>query len=130
MRENPHENTDPSQVDFAGDNFMRYTGEVSDVSRLQSFAWEAEKRGDDVHLNANPTQGEMLYKQFQSKKSTFSSTQRDSIISKYGGEEHLHAPPPEMLGAQTEHYVEYSQQGHMIKGNEKIVIRSKYEEDV
>lgn len=29
-----------------------------------------------------------------------------------------------------EHYVEYSRQGNVIKGDEKPVIRSKYEEDV
>lgn len=48
----------------------------------------------------------------------------------YGGEEHLDAPPRELLLAQTEDYVEYSRHGAVLKGLEKAVARSKYEEDV
>lgn len=49
---------------------------------------------------------------------------------KYGGEEHLDAPPRELLLAQTEDYVEYSRHGAVLKGQEKAIARSKYEEDV
>ena len=48
----------------------------------------------------------------------------------YGGQEHLNAPPRELLLAQTEDYVEYSRHGAVLKGLEKAVVRSKYEEDV
>lgn len=48
----------------------------------------------------------------------------------YGGQEHLDAPPRELLLAQTEDYVEYSRHGAVIKGQEKAIARSKYEEDV
>lgn len=48
----------------------------------------------------------------------------------YGGQEHLDAPPRELLLAQTEEYVEYSRHGAVLKGQEKAVARSKYEEDV
>ncbi len=48
----------------------------------------------------------------------------------YGGEEHLDAPPRELLLAQTEEYVEYSRHGAVLKGQEKAVACSKYEEDV
>ncbi|KXJ28703.1 Pre-mRNA-splicing factor SLU7 [Exaiptasia diaphana] len=48
----------------------------------------------------------------------------------YGGEEHLEAPPKELLLAQTENYVEYSRTGRIVKGQEKAVMKSKYEEDV
>lgn len=51
-------------------------------------------------------------------------------MSQYGGEEHLDAPPRELLLAQTEDYVEYSRHGAVLKGQEKAVARSKYEEDV
>ena len=50
--------------------------------------------------------------------------------SQYGGEEHLDAPPRELLLAQTEDYVEYSRHGAVLKGQDKAVARSKYEEDV
>ncbi|PKU37814.1 pre-mrna-splicing factor slu7 [Limosa lapponica baueri] len=51
-------------------------------------------------------------------------------IAKYGGQEHLDAPPAELLLAQTEDYVEYSRHGTVIKGQEKAIACSKYEEDV
>lgn len=50
--------------------------------------------------------------------------------NQYGGEEHLDAPPRELLLAQTEDYLEYSRHGAVLKGLEKAVARSKYEEDV
>lgn len=48
----------------------------------------------------------------------------------YGGEEHLSAPPKELLLAQTEQYVEYSRSGAVIKGQERARVKSRYEEDV
>jgi pre-mRNA-processing factor SLU7 len=48
---------------------------------------------------------------------------------RYGGEEHLKAPPKELLMAQSEHYVEYSKLGRVIKGQDKAIARSKYLED-
>ncbi len=39
-----------------------------------------------------------------------------SPLKQYGGEEHLAAPPKELLLAQTEQYVEYSKHGRLIKG--------------
>ena len=47
----------------------------------------------------------------------------------YGGEEHLAAPPKELLLGQTEHYVQYSQSGRIMLGQERAVVRSKYTED-
>ena len=51
-------------------------------------------------------------------------------VSQYGGEEQLDVPPRGLLLAQTEHCVEYSHHGAVLKGPEKVVPRSKYEEDV
>lgn len=42
----------------------------------------------------------------------------------------MDAPPRELLLAQTEEYVEYSRHGAVLKGQEKAVACSKYEEDV
>lgn len=42
----------------------------------------------------------------------------------------MNAPQRELLLAQTEDYVEYSRHGAVLKGLEKAVARSKYEEDV
>src|SRR6056297_1438057 len=42
----------------------------------------------------------------------------------------MEAPPKELLFAQTESYVEYDRSGGVVQGQEKVVARSKYEEDV
>jgi pre-mRNA-processing factor SLU7 len=137
------------QLQFAGDNFLRYSGDASNIQKLQLFAWQSAARGNDVHMNANPTQGELLHKEFQEKKETLKDTSKVSILAKYGGEEHLEKVPKELLLGQTEdceycggslwnirsieeHFitdVEYSRTGAVIRGREKAVPKSKYEED-
>ena len=94
------------------------------------FAWEAYEHGTDIHPLADPTKLEMMHKEFKVKKDDFKSEQQQSVLEKYGGEEHLDAPPMELLLAQTEHYVEYSRLGNVTKGQERAVAKSKYEEDV
>ena len=69
-----------------------------------------------------------MKEQVEEKSKTLES-QQQSIIEKYGGAEHLQAPPPELLLGQTEAYVEYDRAGNVIKGAEKPIPRSKYEED-
>lgn len=100
-----------------------------DVQKLQLFAWQSENRGGDVHLHANPTQGELLHAQFREKKEMHKETAKVGVLAKYGGEEYLAAPPKELLTGQTEEYVEYSRTGMVIKGKERVKTRSKYAED-
>lgn len=119
------------QVDFAGDNFKRYTGEVGDVAGLQIFAWESAQRGTEINIATNPTQADILYKQTSVKKSNVDNIKKSSLLEKYrGAAEHLDVLPQELLLGQTEHYVEFSQNGAVIKGAEKIIPRSKYPEDM
>ncbi|XP_029439458.1 pre-mRNA-splicing factor SLU7 [Rhinatrema bivittatum] len=132
MRENPYANagTNPEEVSYAGDNFVRYTGDTISMAQTQLFAWEAYEKGSEVHLQADPTKLEVLYKSFKVKKEDFKEKQKETILERYGGEEHLDVPARELLLAQTEDYVEYSRHGTVIKGQEKAIARSKYEEDV
>ncbi|XP_048746628.1 pre-mRNA-splicing factor SLU7-like [Ostrea edulis] len=132
MRENPYKNTGNIEMEqkYAGDNFVRFSGDAHKFATKQVFAWEAYEHGTDVHLQADPTKLELLSKEVRKRKEDFKSSAKDSILDKYGGEEHLQAPPKQLLLAQTEDYVEYSRHGSVIKGNEKPVVRSKYEEDV
>ena len=65
------------------------------------FAWEAYEKGADVHLQADPTKLELLAREFKEKKEKFEDSQKQTIVDKYGGEEHLAAPPRELLLAQT-----------------------------
>lgn len=130
MRDAPQKNVPAEEAKFAGDNFFRFSGDAPAVQNLQLFAWQNEARGNDVHLNANPTQGEILHKQFREKKEELRDTQKVGILAKYGGEEYLEKAPKELLQGQTEEYVEYSRSGQVIKGRERVKAKSKYAEDV
>lgn len=90
------------QMTFAGDNFLRYSGDAARIQKLQLFAWQSAARGNDVHMNANPTQGELLHQDFQEKKEQLRDTNKVSILAKYGGAEHLEKVPKELLTGQTE----------------------------
>jgi pre-mRNA-processing factor SLU7 len=146
MRDNPLQDLPPEEVrimsvtklrdaytrtkaKFAGDNFLRYSGDAPEVQELQLFAWQSEARGNDVHLNANPTQGQLLHEAYKEKKEELRDTSKVSVLAKYGGEEHLAKPPKELLLGQTEEYVEYSRAGQVIHGKERAKARSKYPED-
>ncbi|THV02442.1 pre-mRNA-splicing factor SLU7 [Dendrothele bispora CBS 962.96] len=130
MRDAPDKDIPPEEAKFAGDNFFRYSGEAPAVQQLQLFAWQAASRGNDVHLNANPTQGEKLHQEFKQKREELKETSKESILARYGGEEYLQTAPKELLQGQTENYVEYSRTGQVIKGRERAKARSKYPEDV
>ncbi|CAK9824482.1 Pre-mRNA-splicing factor SLU7 [Anthophora retusa] len=129
MRDNPYVGTE-REVDYKGENFARFSGDTQRHANAQLFAWEAHERGVDVHLLAEPTKLELLKQEYDKKRDELKDKARDSIINRYGGEEHLDALPSSLLLAQTEQYVEYSRYGKIIKGQDRQVIRSKYEEDV
>ncbi|PIK48829.1 putative pre-mRNA-splicing factor SLU7 [Apostichopus japonicus] len=132
MRKNPYVDLGKPEehLEFAGENFVRSSGDTLRMASAQMFAWDAERKGTDVHLQADPTKLELLQTQFTTKKEDFKEKQKSSILDKYGGAEHLDAPPRELLLAQTEDYVEYSKHGTLIKGLEKAKAKSRYEEDV
>ncbi|XP_076164779.1 pre-mRNA-splicing factor Slu7 isoform X2 [Ptiloglossa arizonensis] len=129
MRDNPYTGTE-REVDYKGENFARFSGDTQRHANAQLFAWEAHERGVDVHLLAEPTKLELLKQEYDKKRDELKDKARGSIINRYGGEEHLDALPSSLLLAQTEQYVEYSRYGKIIKGQDRQVIRSKYEEDI
>ncbi|KAH9832181.1 pre-mRNA-splicing factor SLU7 [Rhodofomes roseus] len=130
MRDNPMKNVTPEEARFAGDNFYRHSGEAPEVQKLQLFAWNAAARGNDVHMNANPTQGQLLHQEFEHKKEKLKDINKSSILTKYGGEQYLEKAPKELLQGQTEEYVEFSRTGQVLKGKERATVKSKYPEDV
>lgn len=130
MREAPDANVRPEDSQFAGDNYHRAKGDAVAMQRLQLFAWQAEARGNDVHLQANPTVNEKQFREFQEKKEKLRESTRGSILDKYGGAEHFDSVPKELLQGQTENYVEYSRAGQIIKGQERAKAKSRFEEDV
>eukprot|EP00808_Paulinella_micropora_P027109 g56563.t1 len=132
MRSNPHPNKDPNSVQFAGDNFVRHSGNVKDTAALQRFVWQANEKGgvEEVHMEATPSQAAALYKSYKEKLSSLKSEKKESILQKYGGEDHLNAPERELLLGESEAYVEYSQSGRVIKGLEAAIPSTKYAENI
>ncbi|KAF1321549.1 Pre-mrna-splicing factor slu7, partial [Globisporangium splendens] len=130
MRDNPNPELNPEDTTYLGDNVVRFTGDAQKLASAQLFAWEAYAKGTDIHPLANPSQAEFLKKQFEEKKAALEKEKSRKILEKYGGQQHLEAPPKELLLAQTEHYVEYSRDGRVVKGLERTPVKSKYVEDV
>lgn len=129
MRDAPDKSVPPELAKFAGDNFLRHSGDAVAAQKLQVFAWQASQKGNEVDLHANPTAGEKYNKEYQEKKEERKKVTQGSILEKYGGEEYLKKAPKELLLGQNEGYVEYSRTGQVIKGREKAKVRSKYQED-
>lgn len=132
MRQNPFSSTgaDMNELPYAGDNFVRWSGDAYEIAKRQMFSWEAYERGTDVHVQADPTKLEFAEKEFQKRSKDHKEQMKTSILEKYGGQEHLEVPPQQLLLAQTENYVEYSRHGTLLKGVEKVTVKSRYEEDV
>lgn len=132
MRENPFKTKDEAAAaaaPYAGDNFVRYSGEANRFARSQLFAWEAYEKGVELHQQAEPTKLELLHKEFKNKYEEAAKSIKSSVLEKYGGEEYLDAMPKELIFAQTESYVEYSRYGNVVKTQEKAAVKSKYVED-
>eukprot|EP00668_Euglena_longa_P033296 GGOE01042840.1.p2 GENE.GGOE01042840.1~~GGOE01042840.1.p2 ORF type:complete len:566 (-),score=246.83 GGOE01042840.1:14-1666(-) len=130
MRGNPYAEGEQEDKVYAGDNALRHSGEALDVVQMQVFCWDANNKGTEVHLQAAPTHAEKLYANFKAKKEILKQETKRKLLEKYGGEEHLQAAPRELLFGQTEAYVQYSRDGKLLKGAEKSIPSSKYEEDV
>lgn len=132
MRQNPLAGTGKEDMlaQYEGDNFVRFSGDAEEFAKKQLFAWEAYEKGTDVHLQADPTKLELLSREFHNRRDQFKKSAKDSVLDHYGGQEHLEAPPKQLLLAQTEDYVEYSRHGTVIKGQEKARVKSRYEEDI
>lgn len=83
-----------------------------------------------MHMQAAPSQAELLYKNFKIAKEKLKSQTKDTIMEKYGNAATKVDIPMELLLGQSERQVEYDRAGRIIKGQEVILPKSKYEEDV
>lgn len=129
MRENPNPDVNAEEALYAGDNFVRKSGDVQKFYDAQKFAWQADMTSaNSVHLQAAPSAFELLYKKHNTEVEESAKKLKQELLAKYGGQEYLASKETKVL-AQTEEYVEYTPQG-IRKSNEKGVVRSRYEEDV
>ncbi len=116
----------------AEDDFVRRSGDAAEFDRAQRYAWETQERGggQKLHLQANPTAGELAIKKKTTEGSGKEGELAQDAVEKYGGTEHLQAAPTkDLLVTESERFVEYDETGG-IKGAPKIKPKSKYAEDV
>ncbi|CAI9107640.1 OLC1v1007042C3 [Oldenlandia corymbosa var. corymbosa] len=134
MREDPLPDMDPNEKFYAGafyqgDNQNRLTGQALEFQKLNVYAWEAFDKGHDVHTQAAPSQAEILLKNFRINKEKLKGQTKESIEAKYGNAAAGEELPKELLLGQSEREVEYDRAGRILKGQEVIIPRSKYDED-
>ncbi|KAG9445650.1 hypothetical protein H6P81_011778 [Aristolochia fimbriata] len=130
MREDPLPDMDPNEKFYDGDNRYRVSGQALEFKQLNIHAWEAFEKGQDIHMQAAPSQAELLYKNYKVNKEKLKSKNKDTIMEKYGNAASDEQLPRELLLGQSEREVEYDRAGRIIKGQETALPRSKYEEDV
>lgn len=131
MRADPNPEVNPGDKDYAGDNFVRYTGDVTRLAQMDLHTLKAAELGRNLpHLQAEPSRAEALFKEFEAKKKGLDERRQDEIVKKYGGQEYT-KPDPGIEGVQqTEAYVEYSSDGRALKGGKEVIPVSKYPEDI
>lgn len=130
MREDPLPDMDPNEKFYAGDNQNRLSGQALEFKQLNIHAWESFEKGHDIHMQAAPSQAELLYKNYKVSKDKLKSQTKDTIMEKYGNAASGETLPRELLLGQSEKEVEYDRTGRIVKGQEMSLPRSKYEEDV
>ncbi|GMH20884.1 hypothetical protein Nepgr_022726 [Nepenthes gracilis] len=130
MREDPLPDADPNEKFYVGDNQNRISGQALEFKQLNVHAWEAFEKGQDIHMQAAPSQAELLYKNFKINKDKLKSQLRETIMEKYGNAAAEEEIPKELLLGQSERQVEYDRAGRIIKGQETALPKSKYEEDL
>lgn len=130
MRSNPTPNENPNDLVFAGDNFIRYSGDAVKLAQNQLLCWEMQARGENIDVLSNPSQAELIQRQFVEKKKLFESSKKSAILSKYTDGAPIPTMDPRLRLGQTEAYVEYDRHGRVIKGAPKVSVKTKYEEDV
>ena len=128
MREDPLPNKDVASKTFAGENFVRESGAAQGFKALNLFSVTAFEKGQDVHVQATPSQAEAAYRAFKAKKEMLKNDTKSALLDKYGNV--ALAPTEETRAIRgTEAYAEYDATGRVIRGQETKA-KSRYEEDV
>jgi len=131
MRANPTPNMDPDQLIYAGDNFVRLSGDSNRLAATQVFAWEAYSRGLDVNMQADPTTTAHMQKITKKRKEDLEDKKKSTIRNKYGNQETYKAPDRSLLLGETTTMLRYTKDGRRVEDGQVDVIPStKYVEDV
>ncbi|GAB2282250.1 hypothetical protein Dimus_016800 [Dionaea muscipula] len=116
MRDDPLPDADPNEKFYVGDNQNRLSGQALEFKQLNVHAWEAFDKGQDIHMQAAPSQAELLYKNFKVNKERLKAQVKGTIMEKYGIAADQEMLPQELLLGQSERQVEYDRAGRIIKG--------------
>ena len=92
------------------------SGQALEFKQLNIHAWEAFEKGQDIHMQAAPSQAELLFKNYKVIKEKLKSQTKDDILEKYGNAATEGELPRELLLGQSEREVEYDRAGRIIKG--------------
>jgi pre-mRNA-processing factor SLU7 len=122
---------DQASALVAEENFVRASGDAAEFEKAQKYAWDSQEKGmAQIHLQANPTSGEVLRKKEKEEGDAKRQAHRKALLEKYGGSEHLQPTPlRDTMVVENERFVEYDESG-AIKGAPKNATKSKYPEDV
>ncbi|GMP55515.1 hypothetical protein CsSME_00020312 [Camellia sinensis var. sinensis] len=89
MSEDPLPATDPNEKFYpVSDNYDRATGEALELKQLNIHAWAAFEKGHDIHIQAAPSQAQLLYENYKINQEKLKS-QKESVMEKYGSDEVL-----------------------------------------
>lgn len=125
MRANPTPHLDSSELSFAGDNFIKNSGEVAEFEQVEEFA--------QGNLMANPTAVALQRKQFVQlvkKGEEEAMAKRKATELEYTGGASLAAAASALPSSST-CYFEYTKDGRLVNtGETDIVTSSRFEEDV
>ncbi|KAF5186886.1 Pre-mrna-splicing factor slu7 [Thalictrum thalictroides] len=84
MREDPLPYSDPHEKFYQDDNQHRTSGLAMEFNHLNIHACQAYENGQDMHLQAAPSQAELMYKSYLSRKEESESMAKDALMQKYG----------------------------------------------
>jgi pre-mRNA-processing factor SLU7 len=99
-----------------GDNQNRLSGQALEFKQLTIHQHEAFEKGQDIHMQAAPSQAELLHRNYKIIKEKLKSQTKDTIIEKYGNAASDESLPRELLLGQSEKEIEYDRTGRIIKG--------------
>jgi pre-mRNA-processing factor SLU7 len=71
------------------------------MAQTQVLCWEMQSRGESIDLISNPSQAELMQRQFKEKKVLLEGSKRKSVLEKYGSGDQKVLDPRLKLG-QTE----------------------------
>lgn len=117
MREDPTPWKDPGEKTFAGENFVRQTGDYQAWRALNLQSITTYEASGAAHSVAAPSAAAILFQQQQARKMAVAAKTKTAVLDHYGN---AAQPTPDDVAAlaQSEAYVEYDKTGRVVKGQE------------